>query len=220
MKKGEFSRISSSPLQKWYPYEATKLSGGLATPPGYLFPMSDPTPGVWFKIQSRFLPRMELYKGFLTKIAHKWKKVDFREFQVHRYKKDIHMRLQGFRGGLWHPHATSFQCQTRRPASGSKLQSRFLPRMELYKGFLTKNSPQMKKGGFSRISSSPLQKWYPYEATRLSGGACDTPRLPPSNVKPDARRLVQNFRVAFWPVCSSIRIDSVFCTNMDNITII
>ena len=62
----------------------------------------------------------------------------------------------------------------------------------------------MKKGGFSRISSSPLQKGYPYEATRLSGGACDTPRLPLSNVRPDARRLVQNFRVAFCPVWSSI----------------
>ena len=64
--------------------------------------------------------------------------MNFQEFQVHRDKKDIQMGLQGFRRGLRHPQATSFQCQNRRPGSGPKIQNRFLLRMGVYKEFLTK----------------------------------------------------------------------------------
>ena len=104
----------------------------------------------------------------LLKLAHKWKKSNFRKFQLHRYKKDIHMELRGFRRGLVHPHTASFQCQTRCAASGQKTQNHFLACMRLYKGFLTKISPQMKKSEFSKISTSSLQKRYPYGATRFS----------------------------------------------------
>ena len=62
-------------------------------------------------------------RDFVTKIHQKWKKVNFREFHLHHYKKEIHMGLQGSRRGMMQPQNVSFQCQTRCVTFGQKIQN-------------------------------------------------------------------------------------------------
>ena len=97
------------------------------------------------KLRTHFLVCMRFYKTFLLKYPINEKKVNLWKFQFHRYKKDIHMRLQGSRRGWVHPQTASFQCQTWCAASFQKTQNHFLACMELYMEFLTKISHKLKK---------------------------------------------------------------------------